>query len=217
MGARVGVMNYRWRVARYKANFNLDQLDLGWPEHMTTSQVAELQITNYFDSELIKEQLDFECRNGFIQHTVGSFKVNDHCEIYSHLIDAYYITALTFFRWLKKNNIEPSEHIQAWFDAYGVSQEAAPTVNAAPVLTVVSANEEPNNLDQVEWTPERLKKTREAFEGDGKGRPMQRLVEASGIKERKIRRLIAETREPEINPNSLFQFSPRQNAGHRRA
>lgn len=127
------------------------------------------------------------------------------------------ISAADFYHWLKIQGEKPSEHIQAWFDAYGVSQEATPTVNAAPVYADSSANEKPNNLDKVEWTPELLKKTRDAFEGDGKGKPMKRLVEASGIAERKIRHLIAKTREPEINPNRLFQFSPRQNAGHRRA
>ncbi|MBK7000979.1 MAG: hypothetical protein IPH35_13695 [Rhodoferax sp.] len=127
------------------------------------------------------------------------------------------ISAADFHHWLKTQGEKPSEHIQAWFDAYGVSQEAAPTVNAAPVSAGSSANEKPNNLDKVEWTPELLKEKRDAFQGDGKGKPMQRLVEASGIKERTIRRLIAKNREPEINPNSLFQFSPRQNAGHRRA
>lgn len=133
-----------------------------WPPSMNIRRVAFLQDSNVAMRVAILDQLIDDCKNNLVEHTktiiqprpcitpVSTFAPPDWLERDADIflpkatnqpageIVEYSISAKAFSSWLMAKDLKPSEVIKAWFDAYGVSQEAAPTVNAAPVLCIAS-------------------------------------------------------------------------------
>jgi hypothetical protein len=127
----------------YKAGFD-KRLQLGLVARFQTDHRKEL-LPNPSNSQTIRffqersttsgrllnafeEHMRDDCKSGFLRYEFAPEKKAD--EYYSWLIESS-----DFAAWLATNRIQPSVHIQAWFDETGITFGKAKPVEEKPLAT----------------------------------------------------------------------------------
>jgi len=131
----------------------------GWPDAMTTPQLAALQVPaqaksyrvdksiyNAINADVASGELPSttQTKNVVIRHEnrFQGYKINQFTgqsvEVFGTVPvhgdkEFHYITAPAFAAWLAANREPPSVHIQAWFDAVGVAGAGVPDAQPKPL------------------------------------------------------------------------------------